>query len=223
MEPYTAVIFTNRRTAHDGAGYEEMAAEMERTAAQQPGYLGIESARSPDGSGITVSYWADHDAAAAWKQQSDHLGAQRLGRERWYDRYRVRIATVEREYAFVRPIFHLALPDDWAAVERSGASPLSTRGLTFDEQGFVHCSFAEQTEGVANRFYADVDELIVVHLDRSVVDDVLRIEPASDLVDELFPHLYAPITTDAVTATSRWRRDGDVWADPPLTADRPRG
>jgi len=223
VEPYTAVIFTNRRTDLDDAGYGEMADEMQRLAAQQPGYLDIESVRASDGFGITVSYWTDHDAAAAWKQQSDHLGAQRLGRERWYDEYRVRIATVEREYEYIRPIVHLALPDDWEAAERTGTYPLSTRGLTFDQQGFVHCAFTDQIEGVANRFYADLDELVVVHLDRAVVDDVLRIEPASDLVDELFPHLYAPVTTNAVTATTVWRRDGEVWVDPPVTTDRPLG
>ena len=223
VDPYTAVIFTSRRTPDDESGYGEMALEMERLAAQQPGFLGIESVRAADGSGITVSYWTDHEAAAAWKQQSDHLAAQRLGRERWYDEYRVRVATVEREYAHVRPIVHLAVPDDWAAAERTGTYLQSTRGLAFEQQGFVHCSFADQTEGVANRFYADLDELVVLRLDRSVIGDTLRVEPASDVVDELFPHLYAPITTNAVTTATVWRRDGDVWVDPPVTTERPFG
>ncbi|MEQ8439655.1 MAG: DUF952 domain-containing protein [Ilumatobacter fluminis] len=223
MTPYTAVIFTNRRTDHDETGYTAMADEMERLAGEQPGYLGIESVRATDGAGITVSYWVDHESAAAWKLEAEHLAAQRLGRERWYDAYRVRIATVEREYAFVRPIFHLALPTDWAPAEQSGTYPLSTRGLTFEQQGFVHCSFVDQMEGVANRFYADLDELVVLHLDRASIADTLRIEPASDLVDEQFPHLYAPITTNAVTATTMWRRDGEVWVDPPVTTDRPLG
>ena len=96
--PYYAVIFTSMRTAADAAGYGEMTAAMERLAAAQPGYLGFESAR--DGIGITVSYWRDLDAIAAWKRDVDHLGAQRLGRARWYARYRVRIARVERDYAF---------------------------------------------------------------------------------------------------------------------------
>lgn len=93
--PYTAVIFTSLRTG-DTEGYDAAAAEMERLAAVQPGYLGIESARS--GLGITVSYWATPDDARAWKAVAEHRTAQRLGRERWYADYRVRIATVEREY-----------------------------------------------------------------------------------------------------------------------------
>jgi heme-degrading monooxygenase HmoA len=69
---------------------------MAELAARQPGYLGMESAR--DGLGITVSYWRDQDSARAWKAIAAHTAAQRLGRERWYADYRVRIATVQRDY-----------------------------------------------------------------------------------------------------------------------------
>ncbi|WP_430787804.1 antibiotic biosynthesis monooxygenase family protein [Actinoplanes sp. G11-F43] len=93
--PYVAVIFTSTRTEGD-QGYAAMAARMHELALDQPGYLGIESAR--EDVGITVSYWADHDAARAWKQVAAHLVAQRRGREVWYRDYRVRVATVERDY-----------------------------------------------------------------------------------------------------------------------------
>jgi heme-degrading monooxygenase HmoA len=100
--PYVAVIFTSIRSADDQAGYEAMAAEMERLAATQPGYLGIESARGSDGLGISVSYFATAADARAWKANADHLGAQRLGRERWYRAYSVRIAEVQREYSYTK-------------------------------------------------------------------------------------------------------------------------
>lgn len=93
--PYTAVIFTSL-LAPAPDGYAEMSARMEELALSQPGFLGIESAR--DGVGITVSYWAREADAAAWKQVAEHLVAQRLGQERWYADYRVRVATVTREY-----------------------------------------------------------------------------------------------------------------------------
>jgi heme-degrading monooxygenase HmoA len=95
--PYVAVIFTSIRTPDDVEGYGRMAEAMEELAAQQPGYLGIEAAR--EDLGITVSYWVDEESARAWKQVAAHLGAQRRGRERWYLDYRVRIATVTRDYA----------------------------------------------------------------------------------------------------------------------------
>lgn len=98
--PYTAVIFTSLRTeAAAGPDYALMAGEMESLAAEQPGYLGIEYAH--DTVGITVSYWATAGAARAWKQVSEHRVAQRRGRDEWYRAYRVRIATVEREYGFL--------------------------------------------------------------------------------------------------------------------------
>ena len=93
--PYYAVIFTSIKT-EDNDGYAEMAEQMATLAAQQPGYLGMETAREE--LGITVSYWESIDAIKRWKQQADHQQAQRLGRERWYQSYRIRISKVERDY-----------------------------------------------------------------------------------------------------------------------------
>ncbi len=76
-----------------------MSEKMERLAATQPGYLGIESARDRDSRfGVSVSYWATESDARAWKQLAEHLEAQRLGITRWYEGYQVRIATVSRSY-----------------------------------------------------------------------------------------------------------------------------
>lgn len=97
--PYYAVIFTSTQT-EDTAGYAEMAERMEELAKQQPGYLGIEHARSE--LGITVSYWESLEAIAAWKAQQEHLEAQEKGRKKWYTWYKIRICSVEREYDFER-------------------------------------------------------------------------------------------------------------------------
>jgi heme-degrading monooxygenase HmoA len=90
------VIFTSVRAEGD-QGYGPMATRMDELARAQPGYLGHESAHEV-GVGITVSYWLDHEAAAAWKQVAEHLIAQERGRSTWYADYTVRIATVERAY-----------------------------------------------------------------------------------------------------------------------------
>ena len=97
--PYYAVIFTSTRTDGDN-GYAEMAAKMDALATEQPGYLGIESARGK--LGITVSYWDSLDAIANWKANADHLFAQRKGIKDWYSWYKVRICLVEREYDFTK-------------------------------------------------------------------------------------------------------------------------
>ena len=96
--PYVAVIFTSVQGA-DTEGYAETAERMEELAAQQPGYLAVESARDPAaGLGITVSYWRTEADAAAWKGVAEHAEAQRVGRERWYASYAVQVATVTRAY-----------------------------------------------------------------------------------------------------------------------------
>jgi heme-degrading monooxygenase HmoA len=95
--PYYAVIFTSLRTDGDN-GYADTARRMVELAAQQPGFLGIESAR--DGLGITVGYFRSLEDIAAWKKNVEHVEAQRRGRADWYTHYRVRIAKVEREYGF---------------------------------------------------------------------------------------------------------------------------
>lgn len=95
--PYYAVIFTSRRTEGD-RGYAAMADRMVELGSKQDGFLGIETARGTDGVGITVSYWRDEQSIRAWKQQTDHQGAQRAGQAAWYAEYQVRIAKVERAY-----------------------------------------------------------------------------------------------------------------------------
>lgn len=98
-KPYYAVIFTSLRTEGDH-GYGAMAEKMEDLARQQPGFLGIESAR--DTLGITVSYWESLEAIAHWKADLDHIEAQRMGVKSWYSHYKVRVCRVEREYEFKR-------------------------------------------------------------------------------------------------------------------------
>ncbi|MBC8185424.1 antibiotic biosynthesis monooxygenase [candidate division KSB1 bacterium] len=97
--PYYAVIFTSIRTEEDN-GYAEMATQMVNLASNQPGFLGIESAR--EGVGITVSYWTDLDSINGWKQNSEHLIAQQKGKDQWYKQFKTRICKVERDNSFLK-------------------------------------------------------------------------------------------------------------------------
>lgn len=97
--PYYAVIFTSLRTDID-ENYAATAARMEELARQQPGFLGIESAR--DGLGITVSYWESEEAIRTWHANAEHQLAQREGYRNWYQSFRMRVAKVERAYEFER-------------------------------------------------------------------------------------------------------------------------
>ena len=95
--PYYAVIFTSLRTEGDN-GYNDTADRMVALAQDQPGFLGMESARNE--LGITVSYWESLEAIREWKANAEHLIAQQRGREEWYSAFKTRIAKVERDYGF---------------------------------------------------------------------------------------------------------------------------
>jgi heme-degrading monooxygenase HmoA len=96
--PYYAVIFTSLRTDRDPEAYYAASDRMVELAQDQPGFLGVESAR--EGLGITVSYWASLDAIAAWKRHAEHVAVQANGRRGWYSAFKTRIAKVERDYGF---------------------------------------------------------------------------------------------------------------------------
>ena len=93
--PYFAVIFSSFRTDVD-RGYAVMADRMVELAAEQPGFLGVESARNE--LGITVSYWESLEAIRHWKAHAEHRIAQDLGRKQWYAAYKTRVCRVEYDY-----------------------------------------------------------------------------------------------------------------------------
>jgi heme-degrading monooxygenase HmoA len=97
--PYYAVIFTSQRTPGD-RGYRDAAERMMALACEQPGFLGVDSARGDGGLGVTVSYWRSLDDVAAWRDQVDHARVRDQGRAQWYSHYELRIAKVERAYGW---------------------------------------------------------------------------------------------------------------------------
>ena len=95
--PYFAVIFSSLRAEGD-RGYAAVADRMVELAAQQPGFLGVESARGADGFGITVSYWSSLESIAEWRRHSEHAIAQETGKKVWYADYFLRITEVKRAH-----------------------------------------------------------------------------------------------------------------------------
>ncbi|EEQ43162.1 hypothetical protein CAWG_01388 [Candida albicans WO-1] len=100
--PYYMVSFTSKLNSDIASDeYTQVADLMVSLAKQQPGFLGLESTRDPTSKiGITISYWKDKSSIQQWKQQSDHQLAQKLGKSKFYDYFKVRIALVERDYQF---------------------------------------------------------------------------------------------------------------------------
>ncbi len=96
--PYYAVIFSSLRNSGDN-DYGATSDRMVELAAQQAGFLGVESLRGADGFGITVSYWESEQAIKNWKRNAEHTLARQRGRMEWYEHFELRVAKVERAYA----------------------------------------------------------------------------------------------------------------------------
>lgn len=98
------------------------------------------------------------------------------------------------------PIYHIATRADWEAALRDGVYTTSTRGVTLAEQGYIHACDAARVAGVANAFYSGAaEELVLLTIDPSRVRAEIRYEDVPG-ADAPFPHIYGPLTPDAVIA-----------------------
>ena len=96
------------------------------------------------------------------------------------------------------PFYHLALREDWEEAVTSGADyQRSTLGASLDEVGFIHCSFADQVQRIADLVYRDRTDVLLLVIDPTLVGVEVRVENLEGGEDE-FPHLYGPLPIDAV-------------------------
>lgn len=101
-------------------------------------------------------------------------------------------------------IFHIATLADWREAQETGAYTTSTRGVTLEEEGYIHASRADQWEGVRAAYYADVTEpLVLLEIDTDLLGVPVVEESPAPGVDELFPHVYGAIRPDAVVSATR--------------------
>src|SRR4051812_32008911 len=99
----------------------------------------------------------------------------------------------------MRIIFHFVPKADWDKAPPGPYAPPS-----FQSEGFIHCSNANQVERTANRFHANTAELLVLHLDASRVGE-LRDEGSG----ESYPHVYGAIPRESIVAVEELRRGPD--------------
>ena len=100
-------------------------------------------------------------------------------------------------------IFHLATKADWDAAQASGSYTTSTYGVSLADKGFIHASRADQWEGVRERFYAEVEEpLVLLEIDTDLLDVPVVEEPPAPDVQETFPHIYGPLKPEAVVGVT---------------------
>jgi uncharacterized protein (DUF952 family) len=100
----------------------------------------------------------------------------------------------------VTVIYHRAAGADWEQAQRDGQYIVSTRGRTLAEEGFIHASTAGQVPLVAGAYYRGVPDLVLLVIDTERVRPELRYKQVPGQPD-LYPHIYDPLNTDAVTET----------------------
>lgn len=112
-----AVIFEGWTDPAHGAEYLDLAARLRPLLDDVPGFLSVERFRSLSDPGklLSLSFWEDEAAVAAWRNAAEHRAAQLRGRHGVFRDYRIRIAAVSRDYS---------LADRAAAPADSCAAPL---------------------------------------------------------------------------------------------------
>lgn len=94
-------------------------------------------------------------------------------------------------------IYHLTERSRWERSLSEGVHTGSTRGIELADEGFIHCSTADQWRGVRSRFYADLDDLVLLHIDENALAAPVVYEAVGD-APATFPHVYGPIDLAAV-------------------------
>lgn len=89
-------------------------------------------------------------------------------------------------------IYHIALPEEW---ERSEGRP-SYQPTGLATEGFIHCSFEGQVEGVLKRYFAGRDRVLILTIDTDKLLSKLVNEPSTG--GELYPHIYGRLNRSAV-------------------------
>ena len=94
-------------------------------------------------------------------------------------------------------IFHITDHARWQRSLAEGQHTGSTLGVELADEGYIHCSTEAQVEGVLERFYSGVPDLVLLHIDEGLLSAPLVYEQLGD-APEPFPHVYGPINLDAV-------------------------
>lgn len=99
------------------------------------------------------------------------------------------------------PLLHLAVAGEWERAQVAGTYRRSTIDTSLEEEGFIHCSFPEQVQATADRYYRGRDDIVLLRIDPDRLEVDVVVEEASS--GDRFPHVYGPIPVGAVTSAER--------------------
>lgn len=90
-------------------------------------------------------------------------------------------------------IYHVVKKEQWEHALSVGFYEADSLAI----EGFIHTSQQHQVQGVLDRYYEGVSNLLLLHIDESKLTAQLEYELASS-VNEEFPHIFGPLNADAV-------------------------
>jgi heme-degrading monooxygenase HmoA len=96
------ILFRSKLTDVAGDAYGAMAAEMDAHARTFPGFIDVKAFKADDGERLTMVWWQDEETLHAWASDVRHREAQKMGREQWYDYYKIEVAQIIRSKRFDR-------------------------------------------------------------------------------------------------------------------------
>lgn len=82
------------------ADLEQLGGRMYELASAMPGFMSYKDFEASDGESISIIEFDNAVNLAAWRNQPEHLAAQREGKERFFESYQIQVANVERQYSF---------------------------------------------------------------------------------------------------------------------------
>ncbi|GGN58946.1 hypothetical protein GCM10010112_13250 [Actinoplanes lobatus] len=103
-------------------------------------------------------------------------------------------------------LLHITERACWEAAIETGWYRMSTRGVSLDEQGFIHCSLSHQLRAVAEYVYGDGDDLVVLVIDSERLGVPVRFEAPEPGAEE-YPHIYGAVPAGAVSKVVPVERD----------------
>lgn len=94
------VIFEVEPTADGRDEYLDIAAQLRQELETVDGFVAIERFESlvQPGKILSLSTWRDEAAIRQWRETAPHQVAQERGRTTLFERYRIRVAEVVRDY-----------------------------------------------------------------------------------------------------------------------------
>ena len=91
-------------------------------------------------------------------------------------------------------IYHIVLLDVWAAFDTGHYEHPSLAS-----EGFIHCSFSDQLDGVIGRYYSEAEYVVVLEIESDRLMSRMIKEPSTN--SEIYPHVYGPINRNAIVRT----------------------